>query len=1659
MENNTTFTLYAHRQDYIELDNRKKEAKKRLHDENVAAKDVFLAEGYRSEGMSVQSARENADRLARLLGSEETTRDLKLSSENVKRLEQIRLEGAKTMLQDLGGSDSVEMQEIKRYARRLDDFLDSERHSMMDNEIFDELDLNLQLVAASCEAYIKNPKKRENRRKKVVREYYAAVRYQIDRMVLIRRAAIERAGGSNDYDLSMAYSLETHMGMDRTADAEAQHNALDRTAPARECSLSDMSREIQGIAEMFGEDYKLSDRIAAAKKKERPGLVKSALQVMEELRTIPQDTVAVRNVTIMGVRLRLLQRSDNSVSILDGKREYKLPCSIPTLLDRMEMDMVRNQQYYGNDNMKDFFLRMDFSKYEEGSGEYEFRRQQVCEYLRETTGVELPSLDNIPAEKLRNLALTVSSGLILNTKKEVLDRINEYADQALTNINTAKAQKSRSYHKEHEKNAVRMPEKHDRWDEAAPETEKDWNYEEELMVKLFADMISDSQSFSADRTTGEKVSKGEALRRRMGRHTEAISAFIKDPDYVNEFLEKIPFPDVKMKDGRSLSLYVKEEIGKIQNAPIVGFLRLMPDFVLSSVFSGENLLPIYAQYKEDFEKLAVNLDEMVNTICEELQEMVSEQADEIYGEDKEERKQNVRGGMPEGAAQVQDQLEEEEKEPKTLDKMMESLVKGKKGQGRFNKLIFKGYFKDSDIMDKRCMLASMIRSVKPKRAYELTDEEAIDGLLREKPYHADRFFKDRKVISKDERLLIDKFKKEYRNREVAGAVLGGILKGAGPLMQKVMQGVPLGDMPASMLVAVKDMKSNLLPIPDEYVKDVMNSIVERSHRAISRIEIVRPLGAASVGQAFLCRIYGKKYRQGKDVCIKILRPDAKNRMEREKRIMRVYAEQTDDTGGMLKTFEGQIEGYEKELDLTIESRNVDAGKIYEGQEAEVTSMKMIHDVEAGQDFLVGEKAEGTTIDRYLEDIDKKIAEIHGRFRVANDHKLTLTPENAGRLQGSIDELMGELRRLEKRRDHVCKLCSIWVKEGMMKGGFYHADLHAGNIMVTDEKVTVIDFGNSVKLTPKHQKWISAMLAAASTGDGELFTQAFDELLDKNDEQFRSFYTPQKKEQLGRAFARILNMGNTEQTGQRIMACFLKAQELGVKVPPEIYQFSQGQLRLMNTVDEMNGKLKTLKKAIQDMGGMSVSGENYVNPRLLMAKKVHEMASVNLLNPKYALFWKQEMDNIGKDRKSSFMNVLSDHNVLTMELTAKTMFMNDYLDLYKSNYYLQAKMFPFGGIIKMINDEKAKLPEEGDARAAEIKNAMERIEAEIRGKIVFEAFKKYVDNRAYNGKSFDDILKAGKGGDIRALDDLAGFMQRSKDEFAKTAELMNLTEKWKSAEKRKKDTVALEVYDKLEELDRLMGKSEKSFYRQVLENLSLEGLDAEAAARKDEKIKAELAEMFADKTQGQQLKDAYDRMREVEKNAEAATKEDREKKENARKEFMDLYMPVATRMLKLQTEPVINEEATKYKKNDFIKVMGNIFSDPWLLAKTAWRVGGSLGYRIYKSEGRAKAQRKAERERKQRLEAEKRRREEAEELRRLEEQNGVRRQEQPEQPVQDDKEKAKAAPGKEVKEKAGEEIKEEIKDSDKDDDSYDGSEDEMEEEEKDIKKGSEMIGKD
>ena len=454
------------------------------------------------------------------------------------------------------------------------------------------------------------------------------------------------------------------------------------------------------------------------------------------------------------------------------------------------------------------------------------------------------------------------------------------------------------------------------------------------------------------------------------------------------------------------------------------------------------------------------------------------------------------------------------------------------GYGKFLKTAIMNYFKGIPIQDKRSMIASGIRYAPP---------------------HA-----------------------------TATQMLGAMLKGAGPILQKTFQGLDGPGMPLELRQACKDMKRNLAPIPPDIVEAQLYDMVQSSNGRIKNIEVIESLGAATVVQAFKCRLTDQN-DYSREIVVKILRPDVANRAQRERKIFEYAASKVP---GMAGTFQGQMRQIMQELDFKIETDNVALGQVYGETFNNVQSVQIVADIPPKSNYMAMELAPGTTLDEYFSTTRKDMAtsgEKLGRSLTYNDTgpvvRYSATLLNVDKFKELRADLVNKYKQARARHQQMVNLSEKWVTSGILSpNGFFHGDLHAGNIMSdgTSDKLTVIDFGNATQLNVDQQCAIMTMAVCSGTQQTSKFLKAFRTLLSPEAQKLYD----QKEHEIVTCCRAIMEKGSQGDAGQRIMCILSEIQRFGVEIPQEIMNFAFSEMRLQNTMTEMLNLMREIKASIR-----------------------------------------------------------------------------------------------------------------------------------------------------------------------------------------------------------------------------------------------------------------------------------------------------------------------------------------------------------------------------------------------------------------------------------------------------------------------------------------------
>ncbi len=419
-----------------------------------------------------------------------------------------------------------------------------------------------------------------------------------------------------------------------------------------------------------------------------------------------------------------------------------------------------------------------------------------------------------------------------------------------------------------------------------------------------------------------------------------------------------------------------------------------------------------------------------------------------------------------------------------------------------------------------------------------------------------------------------------------GAKLGAILKGAGPIMQKMMQGLDPSMFARSpdFQMAISDMKDRLAPISQDAVHAYLYDVVKNSNGAITKIDVKKGLGAASVAQALKCTVHFKD-GGSRDCVIKILRPDAEMKARREFAIFNEAAQKVGH--GMDVTFKGQFNNILAEMDLTNEAKNVaDGNTVYSynkkdydnpavkqtyGSFANVSSMKLAEGIPVTKNVMVLEEVPGTTMEQYLIDTRNKSQEI----RVRTQHNIAVrgqdnAPQEALDGYNQLDRLYTDVK---KKYESLVNLSYMWVNEGLFAAGFYHGDIHKGNIMTQagwqegnpeNSGITLIDFGNASNLNNKERSDVVKVVAGSATNDPGLYLEGYKGLLSK--ESLAVFES--HKDEIRSKLTVIFDKGTLKDTAARMQAAIKILQEdYAIEVPAAIHNFMESQRRLQNALDD------------------------------------------------------------------------------------------------------------------------------------------------------------------------------------------------------------------------------------------------------------------------------------------------------------------------------------------------------------------------------------------------------------------------------------------------------------------------------------------------------------
>ena len=168
-------------------------------------------------------------------------------------------------------------------------------------------------------------------------------------------------------------------------------------------------------------------------------------------------------------------------------------------------------------------------------------------------------------------------------------------------------------------------------------------------------------------------------------------------------------------------------------------------------------------------------------------------------------------------------------------------------------------------------------------------------------------------------------------------------------------------------------------------------------------------------------------------------------------------------------------------------------------------------------------------------------------------------------------------KLEKTHSALVSTSYMWANEGLFGSGFYHGDLHAGNLMVDGNgKVTMIDFGNATQLDKDGRTNVTRVITGAAVGNVDIFLKGFTALLGETGKANYRANEAAIKAKLGKVFEK---QGLADTALRMSVALNILQLDYKIEVPGAVHNFLESQKRLAATMDDttalltaVNGKL-------------------------------------------------------------------------------------------------------------------------------------------------------------------------------------------------------------------------------------------------------------------------------------------------------------------------------------------------------------------------------------------------------------------------------------------------------------------------------------------------------
>ncbi len=390
-------------------------------------------------------------------------------------------------------------------------------------------------------------------------------------------------------------------------------------------------------------------------------------------------------------------------------------------------------------------------------------------------------------------------------------------------------------------------------------------------------------------------------------------------------------------------------------------------------------------------------------------------------------------------------------------------------------------------------------------------------------------------------LKIEKQTKEYTERENLKLSVGERLKLSfeelGPTFIKLGQIMSTRPdlLPRDIIHELEKLQDAVAPFPITEVREVIEFELGDKLENIFREFKEEPIAAASIGQ-----VHRAKLLSGKDVVVKVQRPNIEKNIELDIGILKDLADFIDNRTrfGKLYSFSKMVEEFEttltNELDFRLEGENAETFKVNFKDEANV--------------------------------IVPEISWIHTTNRV-------LTMEE---IKGTSLKNFEVLDQLGLDKTIIARNLANSLLYQILRDGFFHGDPHPGNIMVLENnKIAFLDLGMIGQLNTHRKNQFLKMLMGITLKDSKLIVQAIVEL----DAMSERINMRNLEKDIDRLRDQVLSVPLSQiKIGEVFNEIFDLAFSYNIMIPGEFTMLAKSLITLEGLVEKLDPELNVLEIA-------------------------------------------------------------------------------------------------------------------------------------------------------------------------------------------------------------------------------------------------------------------------------------------------------------------------------------------------------------------------------------------------------------------------------------------------------------------------------------------------